>query len=110
MTPLTWAVDALIAASLADVVTTRAGLRTGLVHEANPLMRWWTRTTLRAMTAKTLALAAVSVELLRLRAEHPVLAVAIAWAGAGWTLRTAWQNYRLLRTLQAADTFVLPRR
>lgn len=100
MTALTLAVDALILASLADVVTTRAGIRSGHLYERNPLMRWATRTTARALGVKAAGLLVVGAQLFFLADTAPNVALGVTWAAALFTLRLAWNNYRLLRAVQ----------
>ncbi len=89
------ALFALTVASIADALTTRAGIRTGLLRETNPLMRWFTRTTTRAVGIKFVALALAGWQVVTLAATHPVLALAIVWLAVILPARLAWQNYLL---------------
>lgn len=90
-----FALAALVLASLADVLTTRAGIRTGLLRETNPLMRWFTRTTTRAVGIKIVALLLAGWQAVTLATTHPVLALGIVWVAVILTARLAWRNYVL---------------
>jgi hypothetical protein len=103
MTGLLVASLALVLASLADVASTRAGLRTGRAYERNPLMRWATATLPRALAVKTFGLAVTFWQLLILAADHRTLAVVVAWLGAIWTARLAYHNFQLVAVLTGSS-------
>lgn len=98
MTPLSSAFVLLVLAAFADVATTRAGLRTGAMVEANPLMRPFVMCTRRALVVKSAALVVVGWGVFDLaRWGSPRLALALTLAGAALNAWHAWRNYRLLR-------------
>jgi hypothetical protein len=97
------AIAALLLASLADVVTTRVGLLSGRVIEWNPLMVWWTRTTARAVLAKTLGLALAVWQVTVIAQTHPTVAVLVTWACALATAMLAYTNFQLARRADQED-------
>jgi hypothetical protein len=92
---------ALVVASIADVLTTRAGLRTGLVIERNPLMCWATDSLWRAVFVKAAGLAVAFLMLAELEATMPRVALAMTWGFALLTAGIAHQNHRLVSALTA---------
>lgn len=100
MTPIAGAFDVLVLASLADVVTTRCGLRTGQLVEQNPLMRWSTRTTTRALCTKTAGLLVAGGCAALASHDAPFLTTVLILAGAIWTAHLAYGNWRLYRLLK----------
>lgn len=101
MTWLTLAADALVLASIADAVTTRWGIAGGQLFEANPLMRWATRTLPRALAVKAVALVVIGWQVAQLRVAHPTLALGIVWGAALFSGWLAWRNFRLRQRLLA---------
>lgn len=97
---MTLALAALILASIADVLTTRAGIRTGLLYERNPLMQWATRSTWRAFTVKAIGLAFGVAMMVPLWESSPRAFLVLVWLAALWTGGIAYNNYRLLRAIQ----------
>ena len=94
---MTLALSALVLASIADVLTTRAGIRSGLLVERNPLMRRVTNSTWMSMGVK---IAGCGLALALLRANGHEGGVAVVWGAALWTGWLAWRNHRLLRAVQ----------
>lgn len=105
MAPVTVAWVALILASAADVLTTRSALRTGKAYEWNPLMRWSTKTTRRAMSTKAIG---IGIAGWQLRAVDTPAALTMVWVAAILTAMLAYHNFRLLRALTVSSCVPVP--
>lgn len=97
VTTLALAFDVLVIAALADVLTTRAGIRSGAFLEANPLMRPFVRTTPRAMTAKVAGVLVIAWGVFDLAVEWPRLALVVTLGAAAVNAWHAWRNWQLYR-------------
>lgn len=105
LAPVTVAWVALILASAADVLTTRSALRTGKAYEANPLMRWSTKTTRRALSTKAIG---IGIAGWQLRAVDTPAALTMVWVAAILTAMLACHNFRLLRVLTVSSCVPVP--
>lgn len=94
------ALSALVLASIADVLTTRAGIRSGLLVERNPLMLWATRSTWRAITVKAGGIALGAALMVPNSESAPLTSLVVLWLAALGTGYLAWQNHRTLRAIQ----------